>query len=629
MPDLLDEQPEDESGKGRKENPPENKEIPTGEISRNIRNALRGKNEVEISGADSKHPIVLHLPASVARIVRLEQAYAEKLKNPADQLAHDYQEWENCTSTEVKAYGKGMTTCYRDPVLLYWTLEHFSDEDFPLTEEQKQDLMVHALSFAGEQWSSDVMALMSTENTDSLEYFWYILVWLMAIDQKLATKDQSNPRMQQHRELIHNHVSMLLGELTQHHEMGSVTVDSPREEMEGKLIELVRNHPHFRRHATLIMQKWEAMEQTAEELRRLISERSFQLHNVGREDVDVDDDDGEGGVDFVAQLRQQADTYRKLSILLNIMMPEDDDPAWHHPVEYIEGLSDGKYVIFLESSCAPSKDENLSNGQKFDIAFMERMTERGFRHWLFSQAGYRLESLHVWLKENGDSRSLKSLMDALQQYMNLRRGNRIPAMRDFLLFPNTAEPLAVTQSVRYWQEIWDAKERVGAEVRLYTEALDNERAAAMEWLRATADKKFIAIGGAPFRLHAYGKKCASPDSSLVLHHRSARSQYEWQSGKFNFSRAVPFVAHEIGKRKGWGIHQSSAMPIKRNERFLDEFESGELQEALLALRVEYAAVLPNSSFIDAAIFTEEENGEPAEEFPEPSDVDATMPFVNA
>ena len=68
-------------------------------------------------------------------------------------------------------------------------------------------------------------------------------------------------------------------------------------------------------------------------------------------------------------------------IIVGILMtPElDDDPAWHHPLQYIEGLAEGKHAIFLGAVAMPSKDENLSNGQKFDLALLEHMTKQQFQ----------------------------------------------------------------------------------------------------------------------------------------------------------------------------------------------------------------------------------------------------------
>ncbi len=598
--------------------------------------------EVEIFTADPERPIVLQLPAAVVGILELQLEFAREIDEPAQKLVQNYREWDNGTCNGVKNLGKGMATCFGDSFSelsgsLFWTLEHFSDANFPLTGEQKNDLIFHTFNEADGDRGYRVSELKSTENSDSLDYCWYCLVRYLAIEERLMAIVDSGPLVQHHLGLIHGHYSLLLQDLPHFHELGWITTDSPKDYIERKLIDLAMNRPSLKPFVTHIIQNWGALADDGARLQLNYCPefRSERLDAIGEESVDDADESNEDSdnqcCDILTGVRMQEQVMLKLRTLERVMAPEtDDDRAWHHPLEFIEQLSRGRHVVFLMPAIAPFRGENLSNGQRFEFALMEHLAGMGFRHWLYSEPETHLHSIHDWLTENGINRSLKGLTEPVQQYMTLRSGMRIPAIRDFLGFPNAPEPLEVTQEIRYWQEVWDSKERSAAEVRLYMAQHDNERAQALEWMRASDDNRFIAIeDGGAFQGRSYSHNCTTRDSSLVVHHWTARPEYEWHADSFSLYRAIHFAAYAVGRKRGWGIHQSAVLPVKDNQRFLDAFEpDGELQDDSTALFAQFH-VTTSGGYVDAAIFTAEDDHQDETPALESSDSDAGVPMVGA
>ncbi len=207
------------------------------------------------------------------------------------------------------------------------------------------------------------------------------------------------------------------------------------------------------------------------------------------------------------------------------------------------------------------------------------MAENGFRRWLYSEPEDRLRFIREWLNEKGDSRSLKALLEPVQDYMAWPRGRARPSLREFLVFPKGPEPVGVTRGIPYWREVADLAQRAGAEVRLFMAHAHNEKREAMEWMHASDERKFIVIGdGGGFQGCSFSHGCTTRDLSLIIHHRPATPDYESSPDSFRVYRALHYAAFEVGRKKGWGVHQSAALPIKDNQRFLDAFESGELKE---------------------------------------------------
>ena len=595
-----------------------------------IQTGPKGNRDVEISQVGAEHPVLLKLPASVMRIVRQEISRLGRIHDPAERLADSYREWESCSNEIALPCGGRFVTCYdhpgADPALLFWTLEHFSDADFPLAEKQKLDLMFHTFDKAEEIRGEHVRDLMSTDSADSLEYCWLFLARLLVIENRLAASDRARRSVQQHIGLIHCHYSLLLQDLDYFHESGWVATESPTADIERRLFELAARYPNLQPTVAQIILNWEKLEANAEQLNQIAEIRAFQLLDSGdwpvdeAEEADTDDD-------VAGHLRRHERALRKIRCLERAMTPEgDDDQAWHHPLEYVEKRAVGRRVLFLLPAIEASDDEKLSNGQKFALALLEHMAQQGFRAWLFSEPERNLRHVHRWLKQNRDSRSMKALCATIQQYMMLPTGRRAPSLRDFFVFPNAPEPLPVTQELQYWQQLWETKNRVAAEVRLFMFLHDDENAEAMKWMRDCADRKFIAVGRkGNFQDFWYSDQCITREKSLVVHHRPALPDYDFDADRFRALRAFHYAAHEVGRKKGWGIHQSAALSIQDNRRFLDACRADELQESSIALRCLFSVTTTAGDYADAAIFTAEEDPEDRLAFFGPAGIDAGVP----
>jgi hypothetical protein len=301
------------------------------------------------------------------------------------------------------------------------------------------------------------------------------------------------------------------------------------------------------------------------------------------------------------------------------MSPETkDDPAWHHPLEYLAKQTDGRHAVFIESSMWSSRYEDLSNGERLEVALAGSLANQGFRHWLWAEPEVHVHSIHQWLKVLGNSRSLAAVVEGVQEYMDSQTGTL--SLRETLEFPNSSEPPAVTRDVRYWQAVRECKERAGAEVRLYMTEFQDQCRAAMGWMRASKDKKFIVMGdGGIFQAYAYSDGCTTREASLVVHHEPAMSDYDWRPDQFRLYPAIRYAAYQVGRKKGWGAYQSAAFPVKDNTRFLQAFESGEFKD----LSDEFLILFDvnTSDYADAAVFTAEDDDEGGHSSSEPLTVD--------
>lgn len=423
----------------------------------------RRANAVEISWARASGTLVLPLPESVIDVVMQYDESSGQIQNPAETLDRQYREWEDGTSPDVQLFGKHIATCYGnssgDPMLLFWTLEHFSDPDFPLNKHQKRDLLFHTFDEVEAVLSCHVSELMGTDTTESLEYCWYFLVRLLVIEAQLAARRRFGPAVARHVELIQLHYGLLIRELAGYHALGWITTVSPKDDVEGRLIDLAARYPELRSIVSILVRNWSEFEQESSRMHHLAELRKNALRRE-RETDDV-------GSNIQRSAKAQETVMRKIRRLERAMTPEsNNDPAWHHPIEYFETLVEGRHVLFLDPAIAAFRGNEFSNGQKLEFSLMEHLADHGFRHWLFSEPEVHVHSVHRWLKGAGDSRSLKSLVELVQQYLNRPVHRAGLSLRDLLTFPMAPEPEEVTQEIRYWAAVSEAKERAAAEVRV-------------------------------------------------------------------------------------------------------------------------------------------------------------------
>lgn len=236
-----------------------------------------------------------------------------------------------------------------------------------------------------------------------------------------------------------------------------------------------------------------------------------------------------------------------------------------------------------------------------------------------------------WLEKVGDERSFVGMQQLVQEYILLTLGKRVPSLREYLRLPHVAEPVEVTRCVRYWQEVWERKEVCGASVRLFHCSIDNERAAALEYLGTLQGQKFIEVGDA-LDVYTFYHGVAREDQAYHIHHDRTRPEYLEE--EFVTYKAVKFVAHEIGRRRGFGIHESSAMPLRRHEKLLrtlfDMQGGGDFLYPPYHFGSGYSLSRlgeHGGDYVDSVVFTSEGDDEGDGGEVEPSEVDEGAPLV--
>ncbi len=473
--------------------------------------------------------------------------------------------------------------------------------------------------------SSKVFDLQQIKDTScAFEYCWYTLLKILTIEEKISAGNGPDFKKERHLELISNVRGILLSELNQFHDYGWISEQSPKDEIEVRLLALIKKQPDIKVVAMPILQNYDAQIEKGIHLKHLGMERHAEL-------IDKEERLGMANkVDFQDELLIQNELFNKLRTIVNIVKPQpENEPAWHQPINYLESQAKGKSTIYFSESDEKFKwnGEELPNGYKFDFALMERLSESGFTNWLHGRAPNHTDFLHKWLKASNDSRSQHSLIETLQQYMDLGRGNRVPSLRGFLSLPEESEPVEVTREIVYWQELWEAKERSKAKILLCNRFDRAETELVVKWMKEHKEEKIFAITdhiGFEHSARSYG--CSKRETSLMVSHRSSLPTYPFDG--LNAKAALAYAAHEVGSTEGWGDYRSSAMPLKANEQLRSEITKGALRNEEANFDVAFK-VLDTDGYIDAIVFTENSDNEHSEEYLETNNVDAGSPLVGS
>jgi hypothetical protein len=570
------------------------------------------------SGGES---IEIVVPIPVAEYLHREQESAQAITDPRSELVQRYRAWETRFEHPEDWDDRIPRHCFpepegieqkQNPGLSNWVLEHFSDDDFPLAaDEERENLARHTLLSWNTYLDWAIVDLASSTNNDAIDFYWCYFVRLLVIDERLRALTGQNSVVEQHRDLIQDHISILIEKIRQAHEFGQMLADDPAEEMKRRLIALAQHSTFLRPTIAGVLTNWTGLADSGHALAEEI------FFDVG------EDTHREPGL--MERLNQQAELVEKLQYSELAMTPTTaDDPAWHHPLEYLGGVAEGKYLINIEEPCR-SKNEEFSNSQQFQFALLEQVSPNGFTHWLFPGADRYLSGIHRWLNDRGDARSIMTLQSQLQEYMNLSRGQSVPPLRVFLLLPTGCEePLEVTQELRYWERIWDLKEHEKATVSTDMVLLDDGAPEAyLNSLSPSAQKKYVCIGGILQREIAE-LGIVPRDQSLILRHHQTSPEYPRDT--YIAHVAAQYVASEVGRKRGWGIHQSSVLPLKGNSSFFSTLRQGGIMECEWRLAYGFGK---EDDYYDALCFTAEPEEEPEQNWVAPSEVDTGEPLVGA
>ena len=126
--------------------------------------------------------------------------------------------------------------------------------------------------------------------------------------------------------------------------------------------------------------------------------------------------------------------------------------------------------------------------------------------------------------------------------------------------------------------------------------------------------------------------------SFHIQHEYTRPQY--LADYFAMYQALPYAAHQAGRRRGFGIHQSSAIPLKTNEELLETVYNMQGKEARergngaldapFEFSIGYILCVDGEhggGYIDAVVFTRKGEDEHLERELAPCDVDQGLPLV--
>ena len=182
------------------------------------------------------------------------------------------------------------------------------------------------------------------------------------------------------------------------------------------------------------------------------------------------------------------------------------------------------------------------------------------------------------------------------------------------MLPDISEPMAATQCIRYWQKVSDLQRQFCSDVHLGQRFHNNEDVGVRDWVTKTQGEKFLSIGQTSGNF--------TKDTSLRLWHMTTVPQYHYD--RFVLPSALAYSAHRIGLRLGWGVHQTSAVPVKGNAKFSQAFANGGgLEDEEMNFHVAFELTRAPSLMI----FTEERDEKAEEMEPDPVDVYDRVPLV--
>lgn len=625
MSSVPDQPEQHDSGERKKDNPRQDQSLGEELFTSRLKEVLSGqRNDV-----DAFPP---SLPPKVAEVAIRELQEGKELNDAQLDLQEVGKFVKTINSQRYgfgKYEGKNFHPNYEDLACVYWILEHFSDEQFQMSEEQRQELRQRTYSVERPQSSIGYFLRSSEEPTQPLEYCYYLLVRLLAIKQKLQQRQRATPETKEHIAMLHDHCFLVLEHVNQLHKSG-IKVEDPKRFMEDKLLQLGKSHPELKPQIIYLLQHWDEWKDECERVHREHYDYFFGKHKL--QSITPD----QGSAQFLQEREEDIKLMNLLRTIEGAMTPEnDDDPAWDQPLEYVENLAKDRQAVFINAYNPKCDEGSVSNGQQFQLAVYKALARKGFRKWLFiDELRPALVPIQEWLKTHDDNRSIPELTNLLSEYMQQRRGRGNHSLRSFMLLPTEEEPEQVTDAIRYFEALWDAKEEAGAALHIPAFSEHEERhSTALEWLKSDTGQ-FICIGyvdqkqcGEILDHSSHGKE------PVFLTHDRARPHdhlFRYSSGVI-IEYVMNHVADVIGKKRGHGIYQTSAVTIQGNGKLLKLF-AGDIQKPdgspLNAGTLQFYSQ-DGKRFIDARIFSAEREEDDSEEEKQPLGVETGNPVMSA
>lgn len=523
---------------------------------------------VRIETGTGRQAITLQLPARVAHA--LAQLFDER-KLPSDAvsaLRERLRRFEECVAEDENTPDIFSQIMHEKGgmALFSWTIDRYSDPG--ISDEERALLRRHILSFMntlGTIYLTSGMFDAKEYPIESLECRWYLLVRLLARWNSLEEQEALPHAGQEHLRLMRDCVRFVVAACESPFRLGVVAVDPTAEIADRRLLDLLRKDKS----------PW--LQKQVRELRGLWREWSFITTDL-HQDCDLrsqkeDSFDLRSSQEILREGEARRELMEQLQTLQAAMIraSREADEAWQHPIGHITRLAATRNLIMYgttgirpEHGDPPGGHELLPNALRFHIELLREFAQAGFRQWAIGDARFYLTPLAEWLSAQGDRRSVPELASSLQQYLDAK-GRNGPSIRSFLALPESKEPLAITQNLRFWQELAACKREVRSTIMLFPH-FQKERNDRLNWLQGSPNEKKICI------CSSYEDIPAHSQSTLSIQHDYALPDYD--SDTFASRKAIMHCAHQIGSRRGWGDFQSSALHMQGNEPLCAALKNG-------------------------------------------------------
>ncbi|MBI3333009.1 MAG: hypothetical protein HYZ93_02835 [Candidatus Omnitrophica bacterium] len=521
------------------------------------------EEEAEIPGPDG--PIRLKLPEAVKEAIDLLGSEIP----PAEQVAQRIrQAWSEAEAEDLDA---GTALFLESPEIFFWIPENFSNPNLDLTDSERALLsgQIQYELFNPPSMSLSSLGIFSVlESQDlGLEGWWYLLVRLLVLEQRLEQASPVTRRIEEHLDLVRMLYRVALAEFFLGFTSGWLSLD-PKDYYEKRLIELSRVQPALRPVIGRLLQNWEAW--TPKDMDEVWA---LELSLMSTEE-EPDSFEPPSSAEVVKEAEEGKKLALKLLLLQNVVTPrsEETQKAWDYPIRTLVERAASSDTLFLRSTISIDdrfKKDALPNGWLFQLDLIDHLADSGFKRWALTDSENYSEAIQRWAMSLGDRRPLQEFIRLIQEYLE---GPGAVSLRTFLALPKEQEPPSVTVSLKFWEEIWRLRRRHHAEVKLFLGLPLLQEASFQQWMRQGEGKRIILAEWSSLSLwsgYLHGQKVLIVDQSPAL------EQYRYILHPFIFSRAVRYVSYRIGESRGWGDHRSAGIPMRGNESFPQLFERGD------------------------------------------------------
>lgn len=447
----------------------------------------------------------------------------------------------------------------------FWILEHLSDERLNWSALDRAQ-MARALGWftvgmgIGERGRKSSFGF-RTRNPDSLEAWWYVLVRLLVLEQRLEAQGAETEGVAAHKELIGvlYHIIADLAYVAFSH-YATVRQD-PRDFYDSKLIDLGIAQPDLRAVIQRVRDGWKKWE-GASSFFGYLTEPSYFLEQEGDVELELDDEDLDP-----TRIQKSQEVVHRLAELEEILTPKTAEAveAWEHPLRYLEKIAHPAEMVFFESvgeRVVRIPGEEFPDVLAFQLDWLDRMGRLGFKQWALTSVIDYLRPIQQWAADQKDRRLLQDFLEQVQDYLG---GDGRVSLTGFLLLGMGPMPENVKHTLHFWERLGELKRAHRAQVALFQDSLEDP-IPLTQWIEKTAGRRLV--------LGPLSRDYTPTASAVWVDHVGVSKSYHIQ--RFDLFLAMLHVPYRIGEKLGWGEdHQSSVIPIAGNRRLAEFSQGGE------------------------------------------------------